>query len=143
WIAPGKYQQQVEYLKFVTNLATPTLPQLAVAELLENGQYERHLRKTRSEYARAVERMTNAVESIFPEGTRITRPQGGFVIWVELPDNRQSFAMARELLTQGISIAPGPIFSATEKYQSFMRLSCACEWNEHIERALAAIAACK
>ncbi len=142
WIAPGKYQQQVEYLKFVTSLATPTLPQLAVAELLENGQYERHLRKTRSEYARAVERMTSAVESIFPAGTRITRPGGGFVIWLELPDGRDSFSMARDLLGSGISIAPGAIFSASAKYRNFMRLSCACEWNDDMERALARIARC-
>jgi DNA-binding transcriptional MocR family regulator len=141
WIVPGRYQQAVEYLKFVTNLATPTLPQLAVAELLENGQYERHLRKTRSKYARAVERMTSAVERVFPEETRITRPQGGFVIWIELPDNRDSFNMARELMYKGITIAPGPIFSATAKYRNFMRLSCACEWDDKIERALARIAA--
>ncbi|MEJ2618853.1 MAG: PLP-dependent aminotransferase family protein [Candidatus Thiodiazotropha sp.] len=141
WIVPGRYQQAVEYLKFVTSLAAPTLPQLAVAELLENGQYERHLRKTRNEYARAVERMTIAVERVFPEETRITRPQGGFVIWVELPDNRDSFSMARQLLSEGITIAPGPIFSATAKYQNFMRLSCACDWDDRIERALARIAA--
>lgn len=140
WIAPGKHQQQVEYLKFVTNLATPTLPQLAVAELMENGQYERHLRKIRSEYARAVERMTKAVERLFPEGTRITRPQGGFVIWLELPGKNDSFQMAQKLLSKGISIAPGAIFSATGKYQNFLRLSCACEWDDRIERALATIA---
>ena len=140
WIAAGKYQEKVEYLKFVTNLATPTLPQLAVAELLESGQYERHLRKIRGEYARAVERMTGAVERHFPQGTRITRPQGGFVIWVELPENQDSFNLARELLTEGISIAPGPIFSATGKYRNFLRLSCACDWDNRIERALAAIA---
>lgn len=140
WIAPGKYQQKVEYLKFVTNLATPTLTQLAVAELLENGQYERHLRKIRSEYARAVERMTKAVERLFPEGTRITRPQGGFVIWLELPDNRDCFELAQKLLSIGISIAPGPIFSATGKYRNFLRLSCACEWSDRLERALTTIA---
>jgi DNA-binding transcriptional MocR family regulator len=78
---------------------------------------------------------------VFPEETRITRPQGGFVIWVELPDNRDSFNMARELMYKGITIAPGPIFSATAKYRNFMRLSCACEWDDKIERALARIAA--
>jgi DNA-binding transcriptional MocR family regulator len=142
WIVPGKYQQAVEYLKFVTNLATPTLPQLAVAQLFETGQYERHLRKTRDDYAQAVERMSSALERIFPQGTRITRPQGGFVIWVELPDGRDSFTMSRDLLHKGISIAPGPIFSATAKYQNFMRLSCACEWSDNIERVLSTIAAC-
>ncbi|MCU7920680.1 MAG: PLP-dependent aminotransferase family protein [Candidatus Thiodiazotropha sp. (ex Epidulcina cf. delphinae)] len=140
WIAAGRYQEKVEYLKFVTNLATSTLPQLAVADLLESGLYERHLRKMRREYARAVERMIAGVERHFPEGTKVTSPQGGFVIWVELPGETDSFALARNLLKQGISIAPGAIFSATGKYRNFLRLSCACDWDDRIERALATMA---
>lgn len=91
----------------------PTVPQLAVAGLLESGAYERHLRKARTEYARAVARMIEAVERYFPEGTRVTQPSGGFVIWIELPDHEDTFDLARRLLAEGVSIAPGPIFSAT------------------------------
>ena len=140
WIAPGRYQDKVEYMKYVLNLATATLPQLAVTELLENGQYERHLRRVRGDYAQAVARMTEAVIHYFPEGTKITRPEGGFVIWLELPGEVDSFALARRALEQGISIAPGPIFSASQKYRQFIRLSCACVWGNRIERALASLA---
>ena len=45
WIAPGKHQERIEYLKYVLNLATPTAPQLAVADLLERGGYDRYLRQ--------------------------------------------------------------------------------------------------
>jgi DNA-binding transcriptional MocR family regulator len=140
WIAPGRYQEKVEYMKYVLNLATAGIQQLAVAELLENGQYERHLRRVRSEYAQAVARMTEAIIHYFPEGTKITRPQGGFVIWLELPGDIDTFALAHKALAQGISIAPGPIFSASQKYRSFIRLSCACVWGSRIERALATLA---
>lgn len=140
WIAAGRYQDKVEYMKYVLNLATATLPQLVVADLLENGQYERHLRRVRADYAQAVTRMTEAVVNTFPEGTKISQPQGGFVIWLELPGNIDSFDLARQALAAGISIAPGPIFSASQKYASFMRLSCACEWNPRVERALVKLA---
>lgn len=140
WIAPGSYQEKVEYMKYVLNLATTTIPQLAVTELLDSGQYERHLRRVRGEYAQAVGRMTEAVIHHFPEGTKITRPEGGFVIWLELPGDIDSFALARKALDHGISIAPGPIFSASQKYRQFVRLSCACVWNNRIERALMALA---
>lgn len=140
WIAPGRYQDKVEYMKYVLNLATATLPQVAVTELLENGQYERHLRRVRGDYAQAVTRMTEAIIHYFPEGTKITRPEGGFVIWLELPGEIDSFALARSALAQGISIAPGPIFSASQKYRQFIRLSCACVWGNRIERALASLA---
>lgn len=140
WIAPGRYQERVEYMKYVLNLATPTLPQLIVSELLENGQYERHLRRVRGDYAQAVARMTEAVIHYFPEGTKVTRPAGGFVIWLELPGEVDSFVLAHRALSQGVSIAPGPIFSASQKYRQFIRLSCACVWNNRVERALVGLA---
>jgi len=140
WIAPGRYREKVEYLKYVTNMATATAPQIAVAELLRSGAYERHLRKARDRYARAVERMIEAVDRHFPEGTRVTRPQGGFVVWVELGEPIDTFELSQRLLDRQISIAPGPIFSATQKYRNCLRLSCACEWDDQVERALATIA---
>lgn len=140
WIAPGRFQEKVEYMKYVLNLASPTLPQLAVNELLENGQYERHLRRVRGDYAQAVARMSEAVLRVFPEGTKITRPEGGFVLWLELPERVNSFELAQKSLAQGISIAPGPIFSASQKYKHFIRLSCACVWSPRVERALVSLA---
>jgi DNA-binding transcriptional MocR family regulator len=136
WIVPGRYFETVEYLKYVTNLAAPTVPQLAVAELLEKGGFERYLRQVRGQYAQAVERMTRAIDMHFPDSTRVTQPAGGFVLWVELPESVDAVELARQALVVGISIAPGPIFSATQKYRNFIRLNCACEWNSNTERAL-------
>ena len=113
---------------------------MTVVELLRGGAYDRHLRKVRGDYARAVQRMIEAVDRHFPEGTRVTRPQGGFVIWIELEKNVDTFELSQQLLEQNISIAPGPIFSASRKYRNYMRLSCACEWSNRVERALATMA---
>lgn len=140
WIAPGRHQARIEYLKFVTNMATPTVPQLAVAQLLGSGGYERHLRAVRGDYARAVTRMIDAVTRHFPTGTRITQPAGGFVIWVELAPEVNSLVLARQARAEGVSIAPGPIFSAKQKYRNFMRISCACPWDGRVEAALARLA---
>lgn len=128
------------YLKYVTSIASSTAPQLAVAELLANGRYERYLREVRGRYASAVARMSDAVMKVFPDGTRISQPQGGFVIWVELPEDTDSFALARRALSQGVSIAPGPIFSASGKYGNFVRLSSARTWDARLERALLVLA---
>jgi DNA-binding transcriptional MocR family regulator len=140
WIAAGRHHDRIEYLKYVTSIASPTAPQLAVSELLANGRYERYLREVRGRYASAVARMSDAVMKYFPEGTRVSRPQGGFVLWVELPDGNDSFEMARRALKQGISIAPGPLFSASGKFENYFRLSCARVWDDRLERALIALA---
>lgn len=140
WTAPGPaLLEKIEYLKYVTNLATSTLPQLAVAEFLQHGGYDRHLRQARSRYLQAVERMTAAVAASFPAGTRVTQPAGGFVLWLELPAEVDAIALTQQALALGISIAPGPIFSATQKYRHFIRLSCACDWDERVDEALATL----
>jgi DNA-binding transcriptional MocR family regulator len=140
WIAPGRHLERVEYLKLVLSVATPGVPQFAVAEILENSGFERHLRRTRDDYRQAVARMSEAVMRHFPEGTRITRPTGGFLLWVEVSGNVDMLTVAERALDAGISIAPGPMFSATQRYRGFFRLSCACRSDERIERALAELA---
>ncbi len=141
WVAAnGERRERIEYLKYVTSLASPTAPQLAVAELLANGRYERYLREVRGRYAAAVERMGDAVMKVFPEGTRISQPQGGFVLWIELPEGTDSFAVARRALRQNVSIAPGPLFSASGKFGNFIRLSGARLWDARLERALLTVA---
>jgi len=136
WILPGRWQEPIEYLKYVTSLAAPTLSQLAVADFLHHGSYDRHLRQVRSAYARQVVLMTRAVSKYFPEGTRVTQPRGGFVIWVELPKAVDALSLCQQALEHGISIAPGPIFSASGKYQHCIRLNCAQPWNDALDKAL-------
>ncbi|MEW6120136.1 MAG: PLP-dependent aminotransferase family protein [Pseudomonadota bacterium] len=140
WVAAGKHRERIEYLKYVSSIASPTAPQLAVAELLESGRYERYLREVRGKYASAVARMGDAVMKYFPEGTRVSQPRGGFVLWVELPGRIDSFELARRALKEGVSIAPGPLFSASGKFRNFIRLSCARVWDDRLERALAKLA---
>src|SRR5690606_19784001 len=140
-ILPRRHQQEVEHMKYVLNLATPTMPQLAVPPLLEGGHYERHLRMMTNDYALAVPRISSAVMALFPEVSGLARPEGGFVIWVQLPEDVNSLELARQAMARGISIAPGPIFSASQKYRNFMRLSCACRWDETAMKALSALAA--
>lgn len=141
WIvATGKRRERIEYLKYVTSIASPTVPQLAVADLLGTGRYERYLREVRGRYASAVARMSDAVMKSFPEETRISQPQGGFVLWLELSEGTDSFALARRALSKGVSIAPGPLFSASGKFGNFIRLSSARVWDARMERALVELA---
>lgn len=140
WIVGGHHQRRIDYLKYVSNIAATSIAQLAVADYLESGRYERYLRTARGQYQRGVMRMSDAVARYFPAETRISQPQGGFVIWLELDADIDCFALAKQVLAQGVSIAPGPIFSAVNKFQNCMRLSCATPWGERLERALALLA---
>jgi DNA-binding transcriptional MocR family regulator len=136
WTAPGRFRTQVEHLKFISSIGTPTLPQMAIAEFLANGGYDHHLRKLRRFYAEQVPRVTQAITKYFPAGTKVTRPTGGYVLWVELPPQINSLELFRKALAEKISIAPGPIFSAKQKLENFIRLSCGSPWSEAMDQAL-------
>jgi DNA-binding transcriptional MocR family regulator len=86
WIAAGRFQEAVERLKFAHVVAAPSPTQMAIAEFLSEGGYDRHVRKLRRVLAAQSERYREAIAGCFPEGTRVSRPQGGFFVWVELPD---------------------------------------------------------
>src|SRR5437762_8282310 len=136
WVAPGRFKAKVEFLKFVNTSATASLPQMAIAEFLQNGGYDHHLRKIRRFYAAQMQRMTEAVCRHFPEGTKLTRPAGGMCLWVELPPEIKAMALYRRAMAAGISIAPGPIFSAKQKFENFIRINCGNPWTETIENAI-------
>ena len=95
WIAPGRWYKQVEMLKFINSVATPELPQAAIAEFMANGGYDHHLRRLRSGFARQVQQTTEAIAQYFPKGTKVTRPAGGFVLWVELPPKVDALELFR------------------------------------------------
>lgn len=136
WTAAGRFKTQVEWLKFTsTGAATATLPQMTVAHFLQSGGYDAHLRRIRREYARNVTLMSQAVTRYFPNGTRVTRPTGGFVLWVQLPETVDSLALYKLALSGGITLTPGYVFSPTNQFPNFIRLNAA-EWTYATERAL-------
>ena len=139
-VLPEKLYQRAEYLKYVTNLAAPTLPQLALADFLAQSGYERHLRQVQSRYSQQVNLFTHAISKYFPEGTRVSHPQGGFVIWVELAEEANSLELSHRMLSKKVSIAPGQIFSASQKYHNCIRLNCAQPWSAEVEKALITLA---
>ena len=136
WCSPGRYQAKLEHLKYTCSIASATLPQLAIAEFLATGGYEHHLRKVRRVYVEQVRLMTAAVARYFPEGTKATRPQGGHVLWVEMPPKVDSIDLFHKALAAKVSISPGPLFSAKQKYRNCLRLNCGMPWSEALERAV-------
>jgi len=138
WIAPGKFYQKVNHMKTVVDIASPMPTQMAVAEFLANGGYERHLRTLRRSYAIKIAQMGDAIGRYFPEGTKVTKPRGGFFLWVELPQQVDAIALYARALEHGMTIAPGPLFSASGKFTNCIRLNVAF-WSERIEPYIATL----
>lgn len=136
WVAAGRFREKVEWLKMTTNMASASLPPLAVAEFLRGGGYDHYLRRTRRTYAMQLDKLSEAVARHFPEGTRLTRPSGGFLLWAELPAGADTLQLFLAALEENISIAPGRLFSARDKYPHCLRLSAGLPWTAEVEHAV-------
>jgi DNA-binding transcriptional MocR family regulator len=136
WTAPGQYQVKVEHLKMAMNWMTAIAPQLTVAAFFANGGYDRHLRKLCRAYQTQVSRMTQAICDYFPPQTKVTRPGGGFVLWLELPSTFNTMELYEAALQHNISIAPGEMFSPSGNYRNCLRLNCGSPWSSTIDQAM-------
>lgn len=139
WIAPGRWLPQVSMLKLISTVSTVTLGQEVIAEFLATGGYDRHLRRLRGAFRDQVARMSQAIGQYFPPDTRVTRPRGGFVLWVELPESVDAQRLFHLAAERGVSLAPGPIFSPSGRYSHHLRISCGYPWSERIEGAVRAV----
>lgn len=136
WVAAGRYAQKVERLKLMTSLS-PSMPaQAAIADYLQHGGYDRHLRRLRYALEDQQRAMLAAIGRYFPAQTKVSQPQGGYFLWVELPEQLDSLKVFKMALAQGISIAPGPIFSATRRFANCIRLNYGSPWNDTTEKAM-------
>lgn len=136
WIHAGRFRDAVHRLKTLTNLSSPGLPQQAVAAYLESGNYERHLRQLRRALQLQVQQTSQAIIKYFPAGTRLSRPEAGHVLWVELPKQIDAIQLHRAAFAQQISVLPGPIFSPTGRFRNFLRINCGSLWSDRIDQAL-------
>ncbi len=136
WIEAGRFRDKVRRLKFINTIASPSLPQLAIAKFMESGGYDRYLRGLRETLSKQTQLYSQAIAKYFPEGTKISRPAGGYVLWLELPKTVDALKLYRAAVEQSISIVPGVIFSASGLFGNYVRISCGHPWNDSIDRAL-------
>ena len=140
WAAPGRWVREVQRLKVMTSLSGSIPVQAALAEYLQEGGYDHHLRGLRLSLQAQRDCLFDAVTRNFPDGTQVLRPAGGYFMWLELPIGVDAMALYRAALAQRISIAPGPMFSARAEFQHHIRLTCGQRWDAALERATRTLA---
>jgi DNA-binding transcriptional MocR family regulator len=133
WVAPGRYKDKLLKLKLVHSISSPAIQQEAVANFLRTGRYENHLRQLRRTLQHNYEHYVQAIARYFPEGTKTSRPQGGLALWVEFPPEIDVSELYELAIKQGISIAPGRMFTLQEQFENCMRLCFGLPWSEEIE----------
>lgn len=136
WMAAGKWASRIKMLKFAQSRHNEILPQLVAAEFLASGGFDRHLFQFRERLRAQREATADAIARYFPEGTRLSPPEGGLLLWVALPGGVRSERLFEAALAVGIRIAPGAIFSNAGQFDSFIRISCPRPFDREMDDAL-------
>jgi DNA-binding transcriptional MocR family regulator len=136
WTLPGRFTQEVIRTKLMHTVTGTTLTQQAIAHFLSIGRYEFHLKKLRKSLHTQCLRYLQGIMSYFPPDTRVSRPQGGFVLWVELDRKINAYRLYQEALKHNISVAPGQLFSAQPQFGNCLRISYARPWDKEVEDGL-------
>ncbi|HEX8575819.1 MAG TPA: PLP-dependent aminotransferase family protein [Flavobacterium sp.] len=136
WVAPGKFMAEVSKVKLFHSLSGTPITQEVVGDFLENGRYEKHLRTLRKTLYSNYLHYVRTITDCFPEGTKISRPQGGLSLWVELPPQIDTITLYNAAIAHKIVISPGKMFTLQDQFNNCMRLSYGLEWNDNTEKAL-------
>ena len=107
-----------------------------IAGFLANGRYELHLRHLRRSLHTQCLKYIQAISEFFPSDTKVTRPAGGFALWLELDRKTDSYKLHKRALKHGIGIAPGQIFSSQGKFENYFRISFGLPWSDKVEKGL-------
>lgn len=136
WAVSPQFHTDIARAKFFASVACPTLQQLVLARYYASGGYDRYLRRVRTMLSVNSQYIIDAIARHFPPGTRVARPGGGVVLWVELPRNVDGTELFRTALASRIGIAPGAVFSAKADYRNYIRVSCGLPLTPALERAI-------
>lgn len=136
WVVPGRFQQKIIERNLFPSFLNPTPTQMGIAEFLKNGAYDKHLRTVRLKLKSNVEYYSRLLADKLPEGTKISRPGGGCVLWVEMHKKIDSVELFNKAIAQGVSIAPGSMFSNSAQFSHFFRLNCGVEPSEQANQAI-------
>jgi DNA-binding transcriptional MocR family regulator len=136
WVLPGRFREELIRLKMMHTITGTTITQMAMAHFLGIGRYEYHLKKMRKALHTQCLRYQQGIVQYFPESTKLSRPQGGFVLWVELDKKLNAYRLYQEALIHHISVAPGQLFSAKGQFANCLRISYARPWGNEVEQGL-------
>ncbi len=140
WCLPGRFMEKVKRLKLYGSIASPTITQEILCRYLRRGGFDRHLRKLRTTLKRQMTDMSLAVARYFPQDTRISTPNGGLTIWIQLTDYIDSLEIFRQALAAKIAVLPGVICSNSDAYRNCIRISCGLPFDEALDRGIRTLA---
>jgi Transcriptional regulators containing a DNA-binding HTH domain and an aminotransferase domain (MocR family) and their eukaryotic orthologs len=133
WIAASEViVDQLSMLKQNTDMYSPCLTQLAVAEILHSGLFDENLRKLREEHGKRRDALVRTLEQLVPQRLMgFTRPHGGAYLWCRLSRGITTARLLPQARAMGMVFASGEVFYCDDAGAHHLRL---CFTSSPVER---------
>ncbi|WP_035362232.1 aminotransferase-like domain-containing protein [Dyadobacter alkalitolerans] len=136
WCIPGKFWDKVLTNKITQTVSSATPTHAAIGNFFETGRYDLHMRNLRKALHTQSLRYIQAIAEYFPSDTQVSRPQGGYVLWIELNPKIDAFELFEAAILQNVTIAPGHIFSTDARFTNYIRISFGSPFTPAIDAGL-------
>jgi len=140
WLISGQYQVRCESIKIAETFGGPVIIQAAMADFLHERGYDYHIKKLKKDISVQTHQIKQLILRHFPRDIKITNPEGGYFLWVELNKEINTMELFHKAVKKKISIIPGPIFTTENKYQNCLRISCGSPITQKTEYGIKTIA---
>ncbi|PSJ47347.1 GntR family transcriptional regulator [Zobellella endophytica] len=140
WVAAGRQAQAIQRLQLMSTLSTSAPMQLALADYLAGHHYDKHLHTLRRTLEQRKHAFYRAIQRVFPPSARVHYAEGGYFLWIELPEQICTTRLYWRALEEGITIAPGRMFATDERYRHCFRLNASLSWNSRNDAAIRRLA---
>lgn len=122
-LAPPAVRDKLVLAAESAMLSHSTFNQMVVRQYLASHPWREQIKDFNEMYRERRDSMLSALESLMPAGCSWTIPQGGFFVWVTLPEGLDAKAMLPRAVTERVAYVPGTGFYATDQGHRSMRLS--------------------
>ncbi|MHB9002868.1 MAG: aminotransferase-like domain-containing protein [Coriobacteriia bacterium] len=122
-IAPRPILAKVLLVKQAADLCGSAFAQVTAERYFAGTRWRKVLQALTRTYAERRDVMLASLEEHFPPEATWTRPEGGFFIWVQLPEFVDTKTMLAEAVDRGVTYVPGDGFYPDGSGRNCMRLA--------------------
>ena len=121
-LAPPEIRERLVSLRAVCDMQGDTAVECAVAELFEDGELVRHVRRMSRIYLRRRDALAEALQRMLGGAVSVRVPQGGMALWVRVADDIDLPAWERAGESLGVVFRGAGMFDFAERPRPFLRL---------------------
>jgi DNA-binding transcriptional MocR family regulator len=142
FVLPDELAAGFEERAVSTYISPPLLTQAAVHELIARGEFEPNLERIKGLLRARRDAMLVSLERELGDGARWSRPEGGYFVWLDLPDGADAAGLLARATEAGVTFVRGAdFFPGGSDGRSSARLAFSYESPERIEEGVSRLAA--